>query len=101
MLAAQDENANGTRDERREADSRFSSLVEFVFALCAAWRHVRCDDTTLERMARILINPRGSHGDVDPYLALAHALRARGHDLVLAMPPFFRDVVAREGFAFS
>ena len=51
-------------------------------------------------MARILINSWGSHGDVDPYLALAHALRARGHEPVLAMPAFFAPVVAREGFAF-
>ena len=51
-------------------------------------------------MARILINSWGSHGDVDPYLALSHALRARGHEPVLAMPAYFAPVVAREGFAF-
>lgn len=51
-------------------------------------------------MATILINTWGSHGDVDPYLALAHALRARGHEPVLAMPAYFAAVVGREGFAF-
>ena len=51
-------------------------------------------------MARILITSWGSHGDVDPYLALAHALRARGHEPVLAMPPFFAAVVEREGFTY-
>ena len=51
-------------------------------------------------MARILLTSWGSHGDVDPYLALSHALRARGHEPVLAMPAFFRDVVERQGFAF-
>lgn len=49
-------------------------------------------------MPRILINSWGSHGDVDPYLALAHALRARGHEPVLATPSFFEPVVRREGF---
>ncbi len=52
-------------------------------------------------MARIVINSWGSYGDVNPYLSLAVALRARGHEAVLALPAHFADDVARAGFAFA
>lgn len=51
-------------------------------------------------MARIVITSWGSFGDVNPYLALATALRAAGHLPVLAMPPFYRAVIEQHGFAF-
>lgn len=51
-------------------------------------------------MARILITTWGSHGDVDPFLALAHALRARGHHPVIASSAYWRPIVEREGIAF-
>ena len=49
-------------------------------------------------MARIVISSWGSYGDVNPYLGLALALRARGHTPVLAIPSYYRAAVEREGF---
>ncbi len=51
-------------------------------------------------MARIVINSWGSYGDVNPYLALALALAARGHTPVMALPEHFRDDVQRLGLPF-
>lgn len=51
-------------------------------------------------MARIVLSTWGSHGDVDPALALARGLRARGHAPVLAAPAFYRDVAGAAGVAF-
>src|SRR4029450_6431432 len=48
-------------------------------------------------MARIIISSWGSYGDVNPYLGLALALRARGHTPVLATPGDYRAAVEREG----
>ena len=49
---------------------------------------------------RIVINTWGSFGDVYPYIGLGLALRARGHDAVLAMPAYYRATVEREGLGF-
>ena len=51
-------------------------------------------------MARIVLTCWGSHGDVDPYLALARGLVARGHAPVLAAPDFYREVAAVAGVDF-
>src|SRR5687768_12142299 len=51
-------------------------------------------------MARIVLSTWGSHGDVDPALALARGLRARGHEPVLAAPAFYGDVAATASVAF-
>ena len=48
-------------------------------------------------MPRIVITSWGSYGDVNPYLGLAVALRARGHAPVLAIPSYYRAAVEREG----
>ena len=48
-------------------------------------------------MARIAITSWGSYGDVNPYVGLALALRARGHTPVLAIPTYYREAVEREG----
>jgi UDP:flavonoid glycosyltransferase YjiC (YdhE family) len=48
-------------------------------------------------MARIVITSWGSYGDVNPYVGLAIALRARGHTPVLAIPTYYRAGVEREG----
>ena len=48
-------------------------------------------------MARIVITSWGSYGDVNPYVGLALALRARGHTPVLAIPTYYRPAVEREG----
>lgn len=49
---------------------------------------------------RIVITSFGSYGDVNPYLGLALGLRARGHDVVIATSPIYRDYVEREEIAF-
>ncbi|MDF1502579.1 glycosyltransferase [Roseisolibacter sp. H3M3-2] len=51
-------------------------------------------------MARIVLTCWGSHGDVDPYLALARGLAARGHAPILAAPAYFREVSDAAGVAF-
>jgi len=48
-------------------------------------------------MARIVISGWGSYGDVNPYLGLALALRARGHTRVLAIPSYYRAAVEAVG----
>ncbi|MCO4100546.1 MAG: glycosyltransferase family 1 protein [Gemmatimonas sp.] len=52
-------------------------------------------------MARVVITTWGSFGDVNPYLGLATALRARGHVPVMAMPSFYGATVRDAGFAFA
>ena len=47
---------------------------------------------------KILIASWGSYGDVYPYVGLALALKARGHEPRLAMPGFYRDLVESIGF---
>ena len=50
-------------------------------------------------MARIVLASWGSYGDVNPYVGLALALRARGHEPVLATAGFYRALAEREGLA--
>jgi vancomycin aglycone glucosyltransferase len=47
---------------------------------------------------RILLAPHGTRGDVQPIVALAVALRARGHDVVLTVPANFVAWVRGYGF---
>jgi sterol 3beta-glucosyltransferase len=42
----------------------------------------------------------GSTGDVQPFLALGHALHARGHQLTIATFPRFQAMIEKHGFAF-
>ena len=51
-------------------------------------------------MARIVLTSFGSFGDVNPYIGLGHALKGRGHEVVLAMPPIYRQIVEAEGLGF-
>jgi UDP:flavonoid glycosyltransferase YjiC (YdhE family) len=48
-------------------------------------------------MARIVLTSWGSHGDLNPFLGLAIALRERGHQPVLAVPAHYRPQVEAEG----
>ncbi len=49
-------------------------------------------------MARIVLTTFGSSGDINPYVALALGLRARGHDVTFAVEESFRDLIERLGF---
>jgi len=48
---------------------------------------------------RVLLAPHGSRGDVQPMLALAHALRDRGHEAVFSAPANFTAWLLAHGFA--
>lgn len=50
---------------------------------------------------RILLVTVGSSGDVHPFIALGLALRARGHEVVLATNPYFRGSVEGAGVGFA
>lgn len=52
-------------------------------------------------MARIVITTWGTFGDVNPYLALGLGLRARGHEPVLCMPPFYEPLIRAAGLGFA
>ena len=52
-------------------------------------------------MSRILLNTSGSLGDLHPYLAIGAALRRRGHEVVLASHPEYRERAEAEGLAFA
>lgn len=47
---------------------------------------------------RVLLAPHGTRGDVQPILALAFALRARGHDPWFVLPSDFVDWIRASGF---
>lgn len=48
---------------------------------------------------RVLITAFGTHGDIQPYVALGRALLARGHEPTLAVPAGFRELVEDAGLA--
>jgi len=47
---------------------------------------------------RVLLAPHGTRGDVQPMLALAHALRARGHAAAFVAPSNFVAWIRAQGF---
>jgi rhamnosyltransferase subunit B len=49
---------------------------------------------------RVLLVTFGSRGDVHPFLAVAAALRRRGHDPVIAAPRVHEGIVVAEGLRF-
>ena len=49
---------------------------------------------------RILLSTLGSLGDLHPIMGLALALRARGHDVVLATSDFYQERIAAAGLQF-
>jgi sterol 3beta-glucosyltransferase len=50
---------------------------------------------------RLFVSAWGSRGDVEPLLALAVALRARGHDVLFGALAFFEELVRGAGLAFT
>ena len=49
---------------------------------------------------KILLAPMGTSGDVDPYMGLGRALRARGHWVTAVANPYFQNLVERAGLDF-
>src|SRR5260370_30560296 len=49
---------------------------------------------------RFFLATEGSRGDVQPFLALALALKARGHEVALAATPAFAGEAERLGVSF-
>ena len=47
-----------------------------------------------------LLNPIGSIGDVNPYLGIASALCARGHQVTMIANPYFESLVRKVGLDF-
>lgn len=58
-------------------------------------------DMNLNRSLRVVLAAVGSRGDVQPMLALAQTLAARGHVPVVAAPPNFESWVKSLGFEFA
>ena len=52
-------------------------------------------------MSRIVLNTSGSLGDLHPYLAIGAELRRRGHEVVLASHPEYRERAEAEDLAFA
>lgn len=50
---------------------------------------------------RFAIITTGSHGDVHPFIALALALKYRGHEVVLFSNPYFENLIIGAGVAFE
>ena len=50
---------------------------------------------------RVAIHTLGTRGDIQPYLALALGLTARGHDVQLAAPIQFEAMIGERGVAFA
>lgn len=50
---------------------------------------------------RVLIVTAGSHGDVNPFIAIGRALRSRGHDAILLTNPYYKSQVEEAGIAFE
>ena len=48
----------------------------------------------------ILLIPVGSYGDVNPYIGIGVALKARGHRVTVATSGYFEDLVRRQGLEF-
>jgi len=53
------------------------------------------------RAMRILITTSGSHGDLNPFVAVGRALVERGHEVVILSNGYFRDLVEEAGLRFA
>ena len=54
--------------------------------------------STIAPALRVILTPNGTYGDVHPYVGIAHALRARGHEVIFACNPFFDTLIRNAGF---
>jgi UDP:flavonoid glycosyltransferase YjiC (YdhE family) len=48
----------------------------------------------------IILTPVGSSGDVNPFVAIGRALRARGHDVTVLAPDLFESIISGAGLRF-
>lgn len=51
-------------------------------------------------MALIVLTSWGSHGDVDPFIGLGLALRARGHQVTIATLEYYRGLIEQAALRF-
>jgi rhamnosyltransferase subunit B len=77
-------------EERKAADRRICGARLFPVA--------RCQSRLMKR--RIIMATWGSRGDLHPFLAVAAGLRIRGHSVVIATAPDYRNSVEAEGLEF-
>lgn len=49
---------------------------------------------------RLLLTTLGSYGDINPFVGLAMALKARGHEVAIATSAFYRDYIECAGIGF-
>src|SRR4051794_32570616 len=49
---------------------------------------------------RVLITATGSHGDINPFIAVGRALLARGHEVVFVANPYYGPQVEEAGLGF-
>jgi rhamnosyltransferase subunit B len=49
---------------------------------------------------RVLIVATGSHGDINPYIAIGRALKARGHEAAFVANPYFMNQAVEAGLEF-
>ena len=57
-------------------------------------------DATAARPLRILVTTAGSSGDVHPFVAVAQALQAHGHDVTMLVNPYFESTVRGAGLKY-
>lgn len=55
----------------------------------------------MEQRKRVLLVTFGTLGDIYPFIAIAHAMRRRGLDVVIAAPEMHRGSIEREGVAYA
>lgn len=50
---------------------------------------------------RVLLVTAGSHGDINPFIAIGRALRARGHQAVMVANPYYQRQITDAGVEFQ
>ncbi len=52
-------------------------------------------------MSKIVITSLGSHGDINPYMAIGKELHKRGHIVVITTSPYYESYIKDHGLEFS
>ncbi len=82
-----------------DGDRRRNPSFATIATACHARASCHARDCWSRPLAKILILTFGSRGDVQPYVALGAALKARGHAVTLSTSPTFDDLIGRFGLA--